>query len=82
VLIHTGPHPVEFPTNDTYQDYGIDHIRHRTRRASNESEGPVAVRESSYWAVEFEEVGRICDRTVQLVQRIYDETGGEYGDLD
>lgn len=81
-LIHPRPHPVEFSTDDTYQDYGIDHIRHRMRRASNEPEGPVAVRESSYWAVEFEEVGRICDSAVQLVQRIYDEISGEYGDLD
>lgn len=51
-------------------------------RTTNEPEGLVAARESAYWAVEFEEVGRICDSTIQLVQRIYDQIGDEYGNVD
>jgi hypothetical protein len=81
-LIHPRPHTTEISLEEEeYHEYGIDHIRHRMMRVSSKEEGPAPVRESAYWLTEFGELGRICDSSIDLVQRIYDEIDGKYGNV-
>jgi hypothetical protein len=81
-LIHPRPHREEFSQKMGYQEYGIDHISHRMLKLKSDEEGLMSPRESAYWVLEFDEVGRICDSAIGLVQRIYDEIGDEYGEID